>query len=91
LIKCVCQDYHLQLLEKVKYDGNCLGFPDGTDVESLEQAGQQAEWLSKWKIHCSIKIVENITLTGKLGAQRKVSCEQLNHGQILTNRFCPIV
>ena len=33
---------------KVKYDGRCLRFPDGTDVESLEQAKQQAEWLSKW-------------------------------------------
>jgi hypothetical protein len=33
---------------KVKYDGNCLRFPNGTDVESLEQARRQAEWLSKW-------------------------------------------
>jgi hypothetical protein len=32
----------------VKYDGNCLRFPNGTDVESLEQARRQAEWLSKW-------------------------------------------
>ena len=33
---------------KVKYDGKCLRFPNGTDVESLEQARRQAEWLSKW-------------------------------------------
>lgn len=33
---------------KVKYDGRCLQFPNGTDVESLEQAKRQAEWLSKW-------------------------------------------
>jgi hypothetical protein len=33
---------------KVKYDGKCLRFPNGTDVESLEQAKRQAEWLSKW-------------------------------------------
>lgn len=33
---------------KVKYDGKCLRFPDGTDVESLGQAKQRAEWLSKW-------------------------------------------
>jgi len=33
---------------KVKYDGRCLRFPNGTDVESLEQARRQAEWLSKW-------------------------------------------
>lgn len=33
---------------KVKYDGSCLQFPNGTDVESLEQAKRQAEWLSKW-------------------------------------------
>ncbi len=33
---------------KVKYDGKCLRFPKGTDVESLEQAKRQAEWLSKW-------------------------------------------
>lgn len=32
---------------KVKYDGKCLRFPNGTDVESLEQAKRQAEWLSK--------------------------------------------
>jgi hypothetical protein len=33
---------------KVKYDGSCLQFPNGTDVESIEQAKRQAEWLSKW-------------------------------------------
>ena len=33
---------------KVRYDGKCLRFPNGTDVESLEQARRQAEWLSKW-------------------------------------------
>ena len=33
---------------KVKYDGKCLRFPNGTDVEPLEQAKRQAEWLSKW-------------------------------------------
>jgi hypothetical protein len=33
---------------KVKYDGKCLRFPNGTDVESLDQAKRQAEWLSKW-------------------------------------------
>jgi len=33
---------------KVKYDGKCLRFPNATDVESLEQAKQQAEWLSGW-------------------------------------------
>ena len=33
---------------KVKYDGKCLRFPDGTDIESLEQAKRQAECLSKW-------------------------------------------
>lgn len=33
---------------KVKYDGKCLRFSNGTDVESLEQARRQAEWLSKW-------------------------------------------
>jgi hypothetical protein len=33
---------------KVKYDGKSLRFPNGTDVESLEQAKRQAEWLSKW-------------------------------------------
>ena len=33
---------------KVKYDGKCLRFPNGTDVESLLQAKQHAEWLSKW-------------------------------------------
>jgi hypothetical protein len=33
---------------KVKYDGKCLRFPKGTDVESLDQARRQAEWLSKW-------------------------------------------
>ena len=33
---------------KVKYDGKCLRFPNGTDVESIEQAKQQADWLSKW-------------------------------------------
>jgi hypothetical protein len=33
---------------KVKYDGKCLRFPNGTDVDSLEQARLQAEWLSKW-------------------------------------------
>jgi hypothetical protein len=33
---------------KVKYDGKCLRFPKGTDVESIEQAKRQAEWLSKW-------------------------------------------
>jgi hypothetical protein len=32
---------------KVKYDGRSLRFPNGTDVESLEQAKRQAEWLSK--------------------------------------------
>ena len=33
---------------KVKYDGRCLQFPDGVDVQSIEQAKRQAEWLSKW-------------------------------------------
>lgn len=33
---------------KVKYDGRCLQFPDGMDVQSIEQAKRQAEWLSKW-------------------------------------------
>jgi hypothetical protein len=33
---------------KVKYDGKCIRFPNGTDVASLEQAIRQAEWLSKW-------------------------------------------
>jgi len=33
---------------KVKYDGKCLRFPNRTDVESLEQAKRQAEWLSGW-------------------------------------------
>jgi hypothetical protein len=33
---------------KVKYDGKFLRFPNGTDIESLEQARRQAEWLSKW-------------------------------------------
>jgi hypothetical protein len=33
---------------KVKYDGNCLKFPKGTDIESIQQAKRQAEWLSKW-------------------------------------------
>jgi Nuclease-related domain len=33
---------------KVKYDGKCLQFPDSTDVQSIEQAKRQAEWLSKW-------------------------------------------
>jgi hypothetical protein len=33
---------------KVKYDGKCLRFTNATDVESLEQAKRQAEWLSKW-------------------------------------------
>ena len=33
---------------KVKYDGKCLRFPNATDVEFLEQAKRQAEWLSKW-------------------------------------------
>ena len=33
---------------KVKYDGRCLRFPNGTDVESLEQTKRHAEWLSKW-------------------------------------------
>lgn len=34
--------------DKVKYDGKCLQFPDGTDIQSIEQAKRQAEWLSKW-------------------------------------------
>jgi hypothetical protein len=33
---------------KVKYDGKCLQFPNGKDVQSIEQAMRQAEWLSKW-------------------------------------------
>jgi len=33
---------------KVKYDGRCLRFPNGTDADSPEQARRQAEWLSKW-------------------------------------------
>jgi hypothetical protein len=33
---------------KVKYDGRCLQFPNGMDVQSIEQAKRQAEWLSKW-------------------------------------------
>lgn len=33
---------------KVKYDGKCLQFPDGTDIQFIEQAKRQAEWLSKW-------------------------------------------
>ena len=33
---------------KVIYDGRCLRFPKEMDVESLEQAKRQAEWLSKW-------------------------------------------
>jgi len=33
---------------KVKYDGRCLQFPNGTDIQSIEQAKRQAEWLSKW-------------------------------------------
>jgi len=33
---------------KVKYDGRSLQFPTGTDIQSIEQAKRQAEWLSKW-------------------------------------------
>jgi hypothetical protein len=33
---------------KVKYDGKCLQFSNGTDVQSIEQAKRQAEWLAKW-------------------------------------------
>jgi len=33
---------------KVKYDGKCLQFPNGTDVRSIDQTKRQAEWLSKW-------------------------------------------
>jgi len=33
---------------KVKYDGRSLQFPNSTDVQSIEQAKRQAEWLSKW-------------------------------------------
>jgi hypothetical protein len=33
---------------KVRYDGRCLQFPNGTDVHAIEQAKRQAEWLSKW-------------------------------------------
>jgi hypothetical protein len=33
---------------KVKYDGKCLLFSNGTDVQSIEQAKRQAEWLAKW-------------------------------------------
>ena len=33
---------------KVIYDGKCLQFPNGTDVQSIEQTKRQAEWLSKW-------------------------------------------
>jgi hypothetical protein len=33
---------------KVKYDGKCLQFSNATDVESIEQAKRQGEWLSKW-------------------------------------------
>jgi hypothetical protein len=33
---------------KVRYDGRCLQFPNGTDVQAIEQAKRQAEWLSKW-------------------------------------------
>ena len=33
---------------KVKYDGKCIKFPHDTDVQSIEQARRQAEWLSKW-------------------------------------------
>jgi len=33
---------------KVKCDGKRLQFPNGSDVQSIEQAKRQAEWLSKW-------------------------------------------
>jgi len=33
---------------KVKYDGKSLQFPNGTDVQAIEQTKRQAEWLSKW-------------------------------------------
>jgi hypothetical protein len=33
---------------KVTYDGDTLGFPNGTDKDYLEQAKRQAGWLSKW-------------------------------------------
>jgi len=33
---------------KVNYDGTRLQFPNGMDVQSIEQAKRQAEWLSKW-------------------------------------------
>lgn len=33
---------------KVKYDGKCLQFPNGTDVRSIDQTKRQAELLSKW-------------------------------------------
>ena len=33
---------------RVKYDGRCLQFPNSTDVQSIDQAKRQAEWLSKW-------------------------------------------
>ncbi|MBW2604780.1 MAG: NERD domain-containing protein [Deltaproteobacteria bacterium] len=33
---------------KVKYDGKRLQFPNGLDVQPIEQAKRQAEWLSKW-------------------------------------------
>jgi len=33
---------------KVKYNGKSLQFPNGADVQAIEQAKGQAEWLSKW-------------------------------------------
>jgi len=34
--------------DSVTYDGRMLTFADATDFETIEQAEQQAEWLSQW-------------------------------------------
>ena len=34
--------------ETVEYDGRMLYFPNGDDHETIDQAKQQAEWLSNW-------------------------------------------
>ncbi len=33
---------------KIKYDGKCLQFPNGTDVQAIEQAKRQAKSLTIW-------------------------------------------
>lgn len=33
---------------RVVYDGECLKFPKGTDIQSIQQAKRQAKWISAW-------------------------------------------